>query len=155
MALQKFPRVYNITDFGITANVTCQAYAWNKVGSVTVPAQQQVTFGNGSSAPTDTRGVLYIKIDNTSDVELTGKWRLALANANETNIVVVSEIRTENASAGSTYSTEISYRLGEFGARAKEDSKLILYFYPDGASAVTIDYDGTDTKFIVPVTVYQ
>ena len=39
--------------------------------------------------------------------------------------------------------------------KAKEDSKLIIYYYPDSASAETIPITSTLNTVTLPVTVYQ
>jgi len=151
----KFPRVYNLSDFGITANVTCQPNIYTKVGEVTVPAGQLVTFGIGNTAGgVDTREVAYIRFDDTSGSQLHGTIRLVLADPNEVRKIVVAEQRTEKFSASQT-ERDKGFKLGEYPIVAKEDSKLIIEYYPDSASAVTIDYDGTNTKILMPVTVYQ
>lgn len=156
MALQPFQRVYNIPDFGITANKTITTGQWNKIGSVTVPAQQMVTWGSGTTVGgVDTRGQAYIKLsDGTATGYLTGKWRLALSNANETNIIVVAEQRTEMLVASQTSRTSCVL-MGEYPVKAKQDSKLIIYYYPDSASNETMYYAGTSSAITLPVTVYQ
>ncbi len=153
--MQKFPRVYNKSDFGLTSDVTCQPEMWTTVGSVTVPAQQFVTFGIGSVANgVDTREVCYIKLVDSSGNQLHGKIRLVLADANLVKKIVVAEQRTERLSASENDRTQ-GFLLGEYPIRAKEDSKLLIEFYPDSTSAVTVDHDNAETKILVPVTVYQ
>lgn len=155
-ASSKFPRIYGLTDFGITANKTALASQYNKVGEVTVPAQQQITFG--ANDPVGGGSVAgrscYLRFDNESGVQLNGKIRFALSNANETNVIIVAEERTEKLAADQNDRTK-AVLLPEYNQRAGEDSKLQVLFYPDGASTVTIDYDGTNTKMLIPVTVYQ
>lgn len=151
----KFPRTYANSDFGITADVVCQPSQWNKVGQVTVPAQQEITFGandpTGGSSVAGRSG--YIRLDSTGG-QLHGKIRLALTNANETNTVVVLEEHTSKFSADQNDRAK-AVLIPEYPMRAKEDSKLQILFYPEGASAVTIDYDDADTLVRLPVTVYQ
>jgi len=153
--LRPFQRTYSGTDF-MSADVTCQPSQWNKVGSITVPAQQQVTFGFGNAGNgVDTRGQAYINIPtNYAGTDITGKVRLALSNANETNVVVVTEERTERFKADANDRSKCVL-LGEYPLKAKEDSKLIIYYYPDGASAETLVYNGSDFSILLPVTVYQ
>lgn len=150
----KFPRIYNSTDFGLTANVTCQASQWTTIGEITVPAGQMITFGIGGLEQTDSREVCYMKLVDTSNDELPGKVRFVIADPNETNINLVAEQRTERLSA-SQYDKSQGFLLGEFPLLAKNDSLLQIKFYPDDSGAVTIDHDGTDLKFLIPVTVYQ
>lgn len=152
---QKFARNLTTADW-ITANAVCQASQWGKVGEYVVPAQQEITFG--ANDPTGGSSVAgrsaYIRMDNTSGVQIHGKIRLALTNANETNTIIVLEESSYKFSADQNDRSK-AVLVPEFPRRAGEDSKLQILLYPDGASAVTVDYDGTNTLFLVPVTVYQ
>lgn len=157
MRLAKFPRIYTKTDFGLTSDVTAQPNIYTKFGEVIVPAGQQVTFGiGGVSGGVDTREVCYIdlKSNDTTPVDLEGTIRLVLSDPNEVNKIVVAEQRTERLRATSNDRTK-GFLLGEYPIRAKEDSKLILEFKPDGNSAVTIGYDTGETDMQIPVSVYQ
>lgn len=151
----KFPRTYANADFGITADVVCQPSQWNKVGEVTVPAQQEITFGaNDSTGGSSVAGrSAYIRFDDTGG-QIPGKIRLALTNANETNTVVVLEEHTSKFSASQNDRTQ-AVLIPEYPTRAKEDSKLQILFYLEEATAQTIDFDDADTLVRVPVTVYQ
>jgi len=154
--LQKFPRIYNFTDFTMTADVAAQPSQWNTLGSVTVPAQQEITFG--ANDPTGGSGVsgrsCYLILGTSGGSLIEGKVRFALTNANETNTVVVAEERTEKLRADQNDRTK-AVLLPEYPMRSGEDSKLKILFYPDSATAVTVDYDGTQTDALIPVTVYQ
>ena len=153
--MAKFPRVFNKTDFGITADVTCQPGIYTKIGEKVVPAGQQITFGiGGVGQGVDTREVAYIKLVDSNGTQLHGKIRLVLADPNEVRKVVVAEQRTERFSASQNDKSQ-GFLLGEYLIKAKEDSKLIVEFYPDSSSAVTIDYDNSNTIVLMPVTVYQ
>lgn len=153
--MEKFPRTYNLADFGVTANVTLQPSQWAKVGSVTVPAQQKVTFGSGSLGATDSRGQLYIRLcKEPGELNVEGKVRLVLANANETKLVTVVEERSERLRASENDRTQCVL-LGEYPMKAQEDSKLIIQIYIDSSVAETFDYDNTSSKILIPVTVYQ
>lgn len=149
----KFPRVYTKTDFGLTADVTCQPSIYTKIGEVVVPAGQLVAFGIGGTANgVDTREVAYIDVKDTSDADLNGMIRLRVADPNEVQSWLIAEQRTEKFRASSTDRTT-GFLLGESSIKAKEDSKLIIEFKPDGSSAVTVDCD--NTGMLIPVTVYQ
>ena len=151
--MQKFPRVYNKSDFGLTSDVTCQPNMWTTIGTVTVPAQQYITFGIGTVANgVDTREVCYIDLKDGSDAAVDGKVRLVLANANLTKEIVVAEQRTERLRASQNDKTQ-GFLLGEYPVKAREDSKLLIKFYPDSSSAVTVS--ATNSTLLVPVTVYQ
>lgn len=154
--LTRFPRTYNLTDFGVTANVVCQPSQYNKLGTVTVTAQTLAAWGatdvvNGGA----TGRAIYMRLDDTTGTQLHGKVRFAVANATETEQKVILEERTQRLSASSTGDRTIAVLLQESRPLAKEDSKLVMYFYPDSATAVTVDYDGTNTSANLPVTIYQ
>jgi hypothetical protein len=151
---QKFPRVYNKTDFGLTADVVCQPNIFTPIGQVIVPAGQNITYGiGGVGAGVDTREPAYIRLDATGG-QLQGTIRLVLTDPNEINTIVVAEQRTERFSASINDKTQ-AFLLGEYTRLAGQDSKLIIQFKPDSATAVTIDEDDADTSIIMPATTYQ
>jgi hypothetical protein len=151
---QVFPRVYNATDFGLTANVVCQPSQYSIVGKVTVPYGQQVTFGVGGVGAVDTRAVAYINLWDTSGAAIDGKIRLSLTDPNQVQEIVIAEQRTERFRASQT-DINNGFRLGEYPIKAGEQSLLLIKLYPDSATAVTIKYDGSNTKILMPVTVLQ
>lgn len=158
MALQKFVRTLSRPDwYGTTAGtVTAQPAVWNTVASYTVPAQQQVTFGandpvgGGSIAGRN----VYLIFEDQAGTQLQGTVRFALTNATQTNTVVVMEERTEKLSANQNDRT-LAPLLPEYPSRAKEDSLLLIQFYPDSATAVTLRHSSTLSQLLIPVTVYQ
>lgn len=154
-AAQRFPRILTTADW-FSADKVCQPSQWNKVGEYTVPAQQEITFGaNDPTGGTSIAGrSVYLRFDNTSGTQLHGKVRFVLTNANETRTEVVMEEHTRKLSADQNDRTK-AVLLPEFAMRAGEDSKLLIQFYPDDSSAVTVDQDGTNTSLLIPVTVYQ
>lgn len=152
--LTPFPKVENLTYFGLTANVVAQPGIFTKFGSKTVLAGQKIAFGIGKLGATDSREVAYIRIDNESGVQLHGKIRLVLSDPQEIHRQVVAELRTEKLSADQNDKTK-GLLLEEYPIVAREDSLLLIEFYPDSDSAVTIDFDGTNTKMLIPLTVYQ
>lgn len=151
---QKFPRVYNKTNFGLTADVVCQPNIYTPIGSIVVPAGQYVTFGvGGIGAGVDTREPSYIRLDSTAG-QLTGTIRLVLTDPNEINTIVVAEQRSERFGSDINDKSK-SFLLGEYSRVAQQDSKLLIQFKPDGTDAVTIDFDDADTTILIPVSVYQ
>ena len=148
---QKFPRTYNASNFNfsaVTSGVTTGK--WNKVAYVEVPAQQQLAFGVGAIAGgVDFREDATINFRDEEDGQEHGLIRLAIANANETDIRVIKEDRTENFDDGVS--------LAETQLKAREDSLLIVYFKPDVSDelAPTPALGGTNAVFLIPVTVYQ
>ena len=149
-----FPRTLGLSDFGITANVVCQANQWNKVGTLTVPAQQLIAFG--SNDPTGGASIAgspaYIKLVAETGTALTGKIRLVVSDANELKINTIKEETLARFSADVSDRTK-AVLLPLSGLYAGEDSKLTIQYYPPSDSAETIDYDGTGSEISMPVTV--
>ena len=152
MALQKFPRVFTFSDMNLASTATdivMTSGKWNKIAYLQVPAQQEIALGAGevTSGGADTREYAKMRIDSLAG-EIKGVARFAYHNANETNIVVVMEQRSENLSTGT------SVKLGEYKSlRARQDSYLAIYFNPD--SSTTLDASDADNVLLLPVTVYQ
>ena len=160
---QVFPRYYNAADFGLTANVTCQPSQYSIIGKVTVPFGQAVTFGiGGVGNGVDTRAVSYIYLGatvptnspTTGGYQIQGKIRLSLTDPNQVNEIVIAEQRTERFSADNADINK-AFRLGEYPIKAQEQSLLLIKLYPDSASAVVLQYNGTSTSILMPVTVLQ
>jgi hypothetical protein len=150
---QKFRRTYGISDFGITGNVTIAAASWTKLGSLTVPAQQMVTFGANDATSGGGSGAPVYMCLETASTYISGKIRLAITNANETNTIVVMEESTERLRASSTSDRTIAPLLPEYPVKAKQDSKLQVWAYV--TAGATYVYNSTNASFQIPVTVYQ
>lgn len=157
MALQKFPRIYNKANFGVTSatKITLTPNQYNTIGTVTVPSAQQITFGiGGVGQGVDTREVCYIRSDSTAASEMTGTYRLVLSDPNGIRQVVVAEQRSERSSASATDRT-LGWLLGEYPIKAQKDSLLLIQFKTDSGNNEVFDGSDADTKFLIPVTVYQ
>lgn len=153
--LQPFPRVLNISDFGISANKTLLAGEFTRIGTFTVGAQQEATYGISVLRSGGAEGEpIYMNLVDDSANDIDGTVRLRITNAQATNQVDVLEQRTERLRASQNDRTQ-AYLLPEYFRNAKEDSKLVVDIKVDGSSNVTFDYDATDSKFLVPVTIYQ
>ncbi len=149
--LVPFTRVLNADDLNAGSGETDVALpttAFTKVAYYQVPAQQQIALGSGrvTDAGRDDRAYVQVRLDSAVG-QIGGKVRIGYTNANETNIQIVMEERTDNIGSASTV------KLGEQGQLAGEDSYLVIYFKPD--SATTLDYSDGDNKILLPVTVYQ
>lgn len=154
----KFIRTYANGEWtGIaTADVVCQPAQWNKVGTVTVPAQQEITFGaNDPTGGSSVSGrTAYVNLANSGGTQLGGKIRLVITNATETRSEVILEEHSSKFAASENDRT-LAVLVPEYFKRARQDDKLQILFYPEGASAVTIAYANAATKVRIPVTVYQ
>lgn len=154
-SVQVFPRVLNATDFGLTADKVAQPSVWNDIMSLTVPAQQAITFGATELVGGGPNGLpAYIALYTSAAAAIEGKIRLVITDANETRSTTILEERTEKLRA-SQYDRTQAVLLPEAGVYAGQDSKLKIRFYPDSATAVTINYNATNTKVLLPVTVLQ
>lgn len=153
--LRPFPRVLGISDFGITGNKTLVGATFTRTGAFTVGAQQEATYGISVLRAGGAEGEpIYMNLVDDSIANIDGTVRLRLTNAQETRSVDVIEQRTERLRASQNDRTQ-AYLLPEFGQNAKEDSKLVIDVKVDSSSNVTFDYDATNSKFLIPVTIYQ
>jgi len=149
--LRPFTRVLNAEDLnaGTTAtDVSCPAGKYTKVAYYQVPAQQQIAIGAGEIANgVDSREYVQIRLDSNSG-QIAGKIRIGYTNANETNVQIIKEERSDNIGTASTV------KLSEVkNLRAGEDSYIVIYINPD--TTTTVDYSDSDNKILLPVTVYQ
>ena len=149
--LVPFQRTLTKTDF-FDADVAVVAGKFNEIGTFTVAAQQAVTFGQNQPVNGGLQGAqIYIRSDSLAG-EVAGEYRLELRNANGTQKFVVAEERSERLSADQNDRNK-TVLLAEYSWKALEDSQLAILIEPDAST--TIDYDDADTKWLVPVTVYQ
>jgi hypothetical protein len=150
-----FKRTLTEADF-FSVDVSITVSKWNVIGEKVVPAQQQLAWGYGDEEHPANQGYLYISIkDNAgTPVQLEGLVRLAQANANETNVVIIAEHRTEDI-RGSKTDRDLKIPLPEATdyPLVGEDSKLQLLFYPDNVGAGVAGID--ECEFLLPVSVYQ
>lgn len=157
---QRYQQTFSALNFtGIgTADVVCLPGQYNQVGVFTVPAQEAVAWGvtqviNGGA----TGDALYMRFDDgttSTGAQLQGTVRLIVTDANFNNPQTVGQFRTERLSADQNDRTK-AILLQEDKRFAKQDSKLVVQFYPDSATSVTIKYNATNTKIIAPVTILQ
>lgn len=150
--LQGFTRVLNQVDMnaGLTAtDVTIPSTAYTKICYYQVPAQQQIALGAGEIANgVDSREYVEIRFDDTNGMQIAGKFRIGYTNANETNIQIIKEERSDNIGTASTV------KLAEVkNLRVGEDSYLIIYCKPDATTL--LDMSDANNKVLLPVTVYQ
>lgn len=153
--LQPFPTVLGISDFGITGNKTLLNGEFTRVGAYTVGAQQEATFGISVRRSGGVEGEpLYMRLVDTTVTDVDGKVRLALTNAQGNRVIPVLEMSTGRLSASENDRTQ-AFLLEEFAINAQEDSKLVIDVKQSSGSDLTFDYDATNSKFSIPVTIYQ
>jgi len=149
--LRPFTRVLNADDMNAGSSETdieVTNGSYTKVAYYQVPAQQQISIGAGEIANgVDSREYVVVRFDSASG-QIAGKFRIGYTNANETNIQIVKEERSDNIGSASTV------KLGEVkNLRAGEDSYIVIYLNPD--TSTTVDYSDADNSVLLPVTVYQ
>ena len=146
---QKFEKTLTLSDMTST-NTSVKAGTWVKIFEYQVGAQQMATWGAGGIVNgVDNRKIAYLKLKNSGGTEISGWVRLVIADANEVRKVVVFEERTERLSASKTDKTK-AYLLGEYGIKAKEDSKLIIEFKADSDDTISTD----NSEAMLPITIY-
>lgn len=125
---------------------------FNRIGSYTVPAQTQVSFGYGRADQPFNQGYMYVKLVDDAAGDEDGVLRLVQENASGTRKIVVWEGRTEELD-GDANDKQKRIALPEQidFPRVGEDSILALEFKADGAD--TIDVSACTVR--IPVTVYQ
>jgi len=150
-------RLFDGTTSGVLPDVTCQPSIYTPIATMTVPAQQQITWGKGvvTANGADTRGLVYIslKTNDTTPVAKNGFVRFYITDANDSKPRLIFEERTDLLSVTQSDITT-GYRLGEISTRAGQDSKLVIKFLPDSATAVTLGFDTNESVISVPQTVY-
>ena len=149
--LRPFTRVLNANDLNAGSSetdISCPTGKYTKVAYYQVPAQQQIALGAGEIANgVDSREYVQVRLDSSAG-QIAGKVRIGYTNANETNVQIVKEERTDNIGTASTV------KLAEVkNLKAGEDSYLVVYLNPD--STTTVDYSDANNQILLPVTVYQ
>lgn len=145
--IQKFERFYAKSDFSLAGAATAvTTTAFQRVGTLTVGAQTEATFGAGAIANgVDFRRNVVIDFKDNAGTPANidnMRVRFVITNAQETRRVVVAEELSQNLRTG--------VALGEFPMRALQDDKLLIEVLP--AANVSI---GTTTSASIPTTIYQ
>jgi hypothetical protein len=148
-----FQRVFVTSNFQTAATVVLTSGQYNRLGTFTVPAGQVCRFGaNEAYAGTATGATAYLKVCDATNAAITGTVRFVVSNSTGTRTSVVLEQRTEKLSASQTDRT-LAQLIPEMGVAAQRDDLLYIEFKPDTTS--TWQTASTDTKLLIPVTVYQ
>jgi len=128
---------------------------YNTIGYKNIGAQQAGTLGWGNlqNDPAN-QGKVFIDIENTSGTDIDGWIRVQLANASETRVETLFEMRTERLSENPTDDTKWIH-VPEYALKVTEDSKILLQFKPDGSAGSTQVVDKDETVIYMDVTIYQ
>jgi len=127
-----------------------------RMGQFTVEAQTVRTWGFGFPNTAET-GRLFVDTESTANADVDGLIRLAAANATQTAIDVVMQIRSELSSENPTDITKqvffpevLNYPV--LGRQPREDDLLQMYFDFD---TNTDTLTSSETLMRVHTTVYQ
>lgn len=145
--IQKFERFYAKSDFSLAGSATAvTTTAFQRVGTLTVGAQTEATFGAGAIANgVDFRRNVVIDFKDNAGTPANidnMRVRFVITNAQETRRVVVAEELSQNLRSG--------VALGEFPMRALQDDKLLIEVLPSANVSI-----GTTTSASIPTTIYQ
>src|ERR1051325_11732444 len=99
-AKKPFLKTLTVADLWTSSQTTASG-KFVKLGSYTVPAQQEISWGWGSPLTPDNQGYVYVLLKNVSNATVQGVIRLAVSNAPETAIDIIFDERTDIL-AGST-----------------------------------------------------
>lgn len=153
-ARRGFPKTLQASDFS-TATTAVITTAFTKIGSYTVPAQQEIAVGFGNAREPDNEGYIYVVSKDSVNAAMEGMLRIMCANSEETRIVKVFEERTNVLSGSATLRTQkvafpeiLDY--GALGRKPREDDKIQLWLKVDTAGT----WSPTYSTVYIPVTIY-
>jgi len=153
--LTPFQQTVGLSDFGLTSDETLLANKFTEFGTYTVGAQQVATFGQTTQRSGGSEGEpVYMRLVDDIGNDIEGVVRFKITNAQGNRSKTLFEQRTERLSA-SENDREQAPLLQEYMLKAGEDSKLVLEIKVDDSSNVTLDFDASNTKALIPLTVYQ
>ena len=147
--LSAFPKHLRSDDFA-SAEVTVSATDFTKLGTRTVGAQLVEAFGQGGIGDESNQGFMRLSPEDNVDAAITGRMRLFISNANETNTFVVMENRTDRLAVDST-DRRLLVPLPLTFPGASEDSLLGVSMNADTSTS----WSPTASTFVVPITVWQ
>lgn len=151
----KYSSSLTINQLEMSSTVATVASDFTPLASYKVPAQQRITFGNGSLLPTgaEDRGVFRAELQDGTSGAISGSIRFIVSDANQYERTFIRDIRSEE------YESTNGARMGEGGKTgsaqdkpffyAGRDSLLILEFRPD--ADVTVNK--SNSSLTLPITI--
>jgi hypothetical protein len=135
--MSEYQKTLKQTDFGLV-DTTCPANTWTRLGTYTVPAQCRVAVGRRYD------GYAYAYMYTTLQVH--GKVRIVVANAQETKKLTVLEFETRTTTdAGDKTKKKVVPLTMPW---AGQDSKIITEYYPEAAQSIV----AASTIILIDVT---
>jgi hypothetical protein len=151
-----YKKMLKTADF-FKADKNCEAGQYTLLGYYTVGAQQLACVGQGAKATNPMQqGRPYIKVmsNDVTPIEVVGWIKITHESAQGTNTQKILEERTEefNQSTRSERlclpcQTEVGF------LPVKQDSKIGIYFKPDGTDEIGFDTGETDIR--LPITIWE
>lgn len=144
---EEFPRTLTETD--LIADTSAVAGKYNLLGTgYTVPAQQEYFVGQGTPEKDMNQGYIYVYLKTSAGVEIPGKIRIAIYDANDRLKGILYEEEEEILHGDlSNRQSKQALPVRRDVVAAKDDYIAIL-FKPDTSSDVAL----TASKILLPVT---
>ncbi len=148
-----YHKVLDKNDFISSATVSLVAGTWNTIGSYRVPAQLAIAIGQGSPTEAMNQGYIYVylKDNQGTPAELTGKFRIVISDANETDYTVILDDKEEVLHGDTSDKNKMKPLPLDRRRVAKEDDKILLQIIPDSA---TYPLSKANSTITIPVTAY-
>jgi hypothetical protein len=155
MAKVKYPSTLTIQNMTMASSVAVVDSDFTPIATYKVPAQQQITFGNGSLLPTgaEDRGILRADFNTSGPADISGSLRFIVADSNQYRRNFIRDVRSEE------YESTEGVRMGEGGKTggpqdtpffyAGRDSLLILEFKADANATI----DKSESSLTLPITI--
>lgn len=149
-----FERTLNAADLFVGATVKSEALKRTKIGQLIVTAQTKFHWGFGQANLPANQGYMYVSIkDNQgTPAQIEGFVTLAVADANEWNIVNILRERTE-VLRGDTADKNKKKALPEQGPWVTQDMHLLVYLEPDGDQTTNL-ISKANSILMLPTTCY-
>lgn len=141
----KYKQTVRLSDFTMAATVVCPAGTFTEIAQLTVPAAQQISWGQSAIIDgVDDRGQLQLDLSTAVPANVTGQVQIGYSDANGVFTPIVDAFRTEQSNAPAVY------RIAEKTTRAGFNSRLVIRFNPDATNTITL----ANSSGLLPLTVY-
>jgi hypothetical protein len=131
-----FRSAFNKASFGLTADVSCPAGIFTRIGKYEVQAGEIVTIGYGqNSGQESAEGRIYVDLEDATPALIPGTLRISIYSPQDRPLAIIGEYRSETLSTGEDDRTK-QVPLPESGLYASEDKKIVLEFKADAAATL-------------------
>jgi len=160
---QGFAKMLTEADFTKTDHqMLTSTTEWTTIATYTCPAQQEIHPGYGvpSADQNEGRVYAYLRTGEATPVEIKGKWRICLTDANDIKKIVVAEF-DEELTHGDLNDKNKMIPLPYDPRGIAEDSKFIIQVKPSathvgsGAGTDNLGWASASESLLkIPVTVF-